>query len=90
MVIAFMSAALGIGLWNLEEDARRAAIAFFGLPSASGLVAGIVTAFYERPPVWNFVAGVTFLIVIGSPAVYLMRPRIKAAFDQLVIVRLLD
>jgi hypothetical protein len=67
VVIAFMSAALGMGLWNLEEDARRAAIAFFGLPSASGLVGGVVTAFYEKPPTLDLVAGVTCLFVIGLP-----------------------
>jgi len=90
VVIAFMSAALGMGLWNLEEDARRAAIAFFGLPSALGLVGGVVTAFYEKPPSSDLVGGVTCLLVLGLPALYLMRPRTKAAFDQLVTIRLLD
>jgi hypothetical protein len=90
VVIAFMSAALGMGLWNLEEDARRAAIAFFGLPSAFGLVGGVVTAFYEKPPESDLVWGVTCLFVIGLPALYLMRPRTKATFDQLVTIRLLD
>jgi hypothetical protein len=90
LVIAFMSAALGMGLWNLEEDARRAAIAFFGLPSGLGLAVGVVAAFYESPPVWDVVVGVSFLLVMGSPAVYLMRPVIRAAFDQHVTIQLLD
>ena len=88
VVVAFMFAALGMGLWNLEEDARRAAIAFFGLPSATGLVAGIVAAFYEKPPLSDLLAGGIFILVIGSPAFYLMRPRTKAAFDQLLTISL--
>ena len=87
-VMAFMSGALGMGLWNLEEDARWAAIAFFGVPSVLGLSVGAVAVCYERPPIWDLVQGVTFLLVIGVPAVYLMRPRIKATFDQLVTIRL--
>ena len=87
-VMAFMSAALGIGLWNLEEDARWAAIAFFVLPSVYGLSVGSVAAFYEKPPILVLVPWMTFWLLISLPAVYLMRPRIKARFDRLVIVRL--
>ena len=87
-VMAFMSGALGMGLWNLEEDARWAAIAFFGVPSGFGLSLGSVAAFYEKPPIWILVTNMTFILLWGLPAVYLMRPRIKATFDQLVTIRL--
>ncbi len=88
LVLAFMSAALGVGLWNLEEDARRAAMAFFGLPSALGLIGGIFAAHYESPTVQDLMVGMGFLLLIASPVVYLMRPRVKAAFDQLVCIDL--
>lgn len=88
VVMAFMSAGLGMGLWNLEEDARWAAIAFFVLPSAYGLLMGSVAAFCEKPPTLVLVPWMTFWLLIGLPAAYLMRPRIKAGFDQLVVIRL--
>ena len=50
LVVAFMSAALGIGLWDFAEDARRAAIAFFLIPSTFGIVVGLISAFQESPP----------------------------------------
>jgi hypothetical protein len=53
LVVAFLSAALGLGLWDLEEDARRAAISLFGLPSTLGIVGGLISAFHESPPRFN-------------------------------------
>jgi hypothetical protein len=47
--VAFLCGALGFGLWDLEEDARRAAIALFALPSPSVLSALSLPSM-NRPP----------------------------------------
>jgi len=87
LLVAFLCAALGFGLWDLEEDALRAAIALFALPFAFCLV-GVISACYEPASLDDLIPAMMFLLFAASPAAYLMRPRIKHTFDQLVVVHL--
>jgi hypothetical protein len=84
LVVAFLLAALGLGLWDLQEDARRAAIALFAVPSFFGLV----SALYQPASLGDRIPGMMFLLLVATPAAYLMRPEVKGKFDQLVIVQL--
>jgi hypothetical protein len=84
LVVAFLLAALGLGLWDLEEDARRAAIAFFALP----LFFGLVSALSQPGSLGDLIPGMMFLLLVATPAAYLMRPKVKGTFDRLVIVQL--
>jgi hypothetical protein len=63
-----MCAALGVGLWNLDEDARRVAIVFFLLPSTFGIVGGTISAFYESPLFWDVALGMTFFSIQSTLA----------------------
>jgi hypothetical protein len=88
LVISFMSATLAAGLWNLEEDARRVAIAIFGLPVLIILLRAPFDLWLERPPLWDVIVGMTLILFYGSPAIYLCRPKVKVVFDQLVSLQL--
>lgn len=88
LIVGFMSAALGLGLWNLEEDARRCAIAFFAFPSVLGFIGMSLALLHETPPFWDALFGLALVTLFGSPAIYLMRPKVKAAFDQVVLLQL--
>lgn len=87
LVIAFLLTALGLGLWDLEEDARRTAIALFALPLFFGIL-GSVSTLYQPVALGDLIPGMMFLLLAATPAAYLMRPKVKGAFDQLVIVQL--
>jgi hypothetical protein len=87
LVVAFLLTALGLGLWDLEEDARRAAIALFTLPLFFGIL-GSVSALYQPEDLGDLIPGLMFLLLAATPAVYLMRPEVKGTFNQLVIVQL--
>jgi hypothetical protein len=88
LIVGFMSAALGIGLWNLEEDARRCAIAFFGFPAIVGFIGVVWVLLHESPSFWDVLFEFALVTLVGLPAIYLMRSKVKTVFDQLVIVRL--
>lgn len=87
LVVAFLLTALGLGLWDLEEDARRAAIALFSLPVMFGVL-GSLSAIYESAEWGALIPAMMFLLVAATPAAYLMRPKVKGTFDQLVVVSL--
>jgi hypothetical protein len=88
LVISFMSAALGIGLWNLEEDARRCAIALFAFPSTMGLIGAGANLLRKNPLSWDELFWISLVLLFGPPAIYLMRPKVKTAFGQLTTLQL--
>jgi hypothetical protein len=88
LVMSFMAAALGLGLWNLDDDARRAAIAVFGFPALILILTSPLAIWHDRPSVWEVVEGLSLFLFYGSPALYLRRPRVQEAFDQFLTVRL--
>jgi len=90
LVLAFMSAALGMGLWTLEEDARRAGIAFFAILFTIGLTGAFTLAVDEALTVGDVVSASLLRGFSGSALAYLMRPGVRQAFDQLVTIRLAD
>jgi hypothetical protein len=90
LVLAFMSAALGMGLWTLEEDARRVGIAFFAILFTIGLAGALSDAVDEVLTVSSATSAIVFLVVNGTALAYLMRPGVRQAFDQVVIIRLGD
>ena len=87
LVVAFLLTALGLGLWDLEEDARRAAIALFALPLFFGF-RGSISAFYQPEPLGDVIPGMMLLLLASTPAAYLMRAKVKGIFDQLVVLHL--
>jgi hypothetical protein len=88
LVVSFMSAALGIGLWNLEEDARRCAIALLGFPSIMGLIGTGANLLRKNPLSWDTLFWISLVLLFGSPAIYLMRPKVRIAFGQLTTLQL--
>jgi hypothetical protein len=87
-VVAFLFAALGMGLWELEEDARRASIALFSVPASFATVAGLISALYERPAVSDLAFGFLLTMMTFAPAAYLMCPRVRGTFNQMMLLNL--
>jgi hypothetical protein len=88
LVLAFMTAALGMGLWTLEEDARRAGIAFFAIVFTIGPTGTLVDTVDEALTASEVAWAIIFLVVNGSVLAYLTREGVSQAFDQLVTIRL--
>jgi hypothetical protein len=86
LVISFMAAAVGLGLWNLDEDARRVTMAIFGFPSLMLILASPLAIWHDRPSAWDVVQGLFLFLLYGLPALYLLRPRVRDAFGQLTVV----
>lgn len=86
-ITIFLSASLAVGLWNYEEGARQVAFSLLGC-----FVFPIGIAFF-----WDWAlrgemsqgAGLFFLTVL-LPFLYLMRPKVKEACNQLTILHLRD
>ncbi len=90
LVLAFLSAALGMGLWTLEEDARRVGIAFFAVVFTIGLTGALADVVDEALTASDVAWASVFFVVNGSALAYLMRPGVRGAFDQLALIRLGD
>ena len=92
LLMIFLSGAMALGLWSLEDGARRATVVVFllvGLPATITLIATSYGDPHElsEQPLWSL-SFLVLVLLIDSTAVYLLHPRTKAHFGRLEILRL--
>jgi|SRR5579864_7794846 len=89
-LLALLPAALGLGLWYLQNWARMITLGLMVLEVISGayrmVTAGILAAFLYRPgftsPALLFFMVLLRLLLSGAIAIYLLRPRVAKAFQE--------
>jgi hypothetical protein len=89
-LLAFLPAALGLGLWYLQNWARMITLAFSVLGFSSGayrmITASVIVAFLYRPGLGNpailFYILLFRMLVSAALTIYLLRSSVARAFQE--------